>query len=277
MSHDDVFDLPEDRRFDGKRESEFPPENRESWLEPEFAEGQSITRHWGWLLVLGIAWMLFELSADPAISVMVASLGLGGNHFLSALWLWRCDPDQRRGHVCAWFYLAAGFWRITALTFVLIAAAGIIALVLNIQRGKDDDLVTGIAMMIVLLCFLMSGVTTSIAVVLAIRGKFRVWLDPQLRMARRARQWPPRSPGPNKLGGVITATASLLAIIELVVAYGCMGWLIQQKGPQNLAVGVIVCVLAVLPIVVAAGTVLGGREWAQRRLKARSARECWPS
>ena len=90
MSHDDVFDLPEDRRFDGTRESEFPPENRESWLEPEFAEGQSITRHWGWLLVLGIAWMLFELSADPAISVMVASLGLGGNHFLSALWLWRC-------------------------------------------------------------------------------------------------------------------------------------------------------------------------------------------
>ena len=86
MSHDDVFDLPEDRRFDGAQESEFPPENRESWLEPELTEGQSITRHWGWLLVLGIAWMLFELSADPAISVMVASLGLGGNHFLSALW-----------------------------------------------------------------------------------------------------------------------------------------------------------------------------------------------
>jgi hypothetical protein len=77
VSHDDVFDLPEDRRFDGTRESEFPPENRESWLEPEFAEGQSITRHWGWLLVLGIAWMLFELSADPAI-ISVQRCGCGG-------------------------------------------------------------------------------------------------------------------------------------------------------------------------------------------------------
>ncbi len=235
------------------------------------------TRDWGWLVVLGLAWLLFAVSADPALSVMVASLALGGNYFLSALWLWRRDPDTRRGRVCAWFYLAAGFWRIAALTFVLIAAAAIISLVLNIQHGKKDDLVTGIAMLIVLLCFLMAGVTTSVAVILAVRGKFRVWLDPQMRMARRARQWPPRTPGPNKLGGVITSTVSLLAIIELVVGYGCMGWLLQQKGPQNLAVGVFVCVLAVLPIVVAAGTVLGGREWAKRRLKARSARECWPS
>lgn len=277
MSRDDVFSLPDDRRFE--YESRGDSEDRESWLRPEPKSEDSITRHWGWLLVLGVAWLLFELSVDPAISVMVASIGLGWNHFLSSLWLWRRDPDRKRGRACAAFYLAAGFWRITALTFVLIAVATIISLVLNFQHGKKDELVTGIAMLIVLLCFLLAGLTTCVAVMLAMRRKLKVWLDPQIRIARRHRQWPPRSPGPNRLGGVITSTVSLLAIVELFVGYGFLGWLIvqqQNNGPKNIAIGVAVCITAVLPIVVAAGTVLGGREWAQRKLTAKTPHECWP-
>lgn len=275
MSYDDVFDLPEDRRFaDGLRD-ESEAEDRESWLvEPE-PEG-ALTRHWGWLLVLGIAWLLFELSVDPAFSVVVASFGLGGNHFLSAWYLWRRDRDRPRARACAAFYLAAGFWRITGLTFALIAAAAIISLVLNIQHGKKDDIVTGIAMMIVLLCFFASGVTTSAAVLMGLRQKLKVWLDPQIRVSRRKREWPPRSPGPNRLGSVITGMVSLIAILELFIGYGCLGLLLRGKGPQNLAVGVLACVLAIAPIVVAAATVLIGREWAARKLRAASAHQCWP-
>jgi hypothetical protein len=95
VPRDDVFDMPDDRRFD--KNSSAASGDRESWLESEFDSNQeeSISRHWVWLFVFGIAWLLFELSVDPALSVMVASMGLGWNHFRS--WLWRRDPRRGRG------------------------------------------------------------------------------------------------------------------------------------------------------------------------------------
>ena len=278
MSRDDVFDLPEENRFATARADEF--EDRESWLEADadFNPEESITRHWVWLFVFGIAWLLFELSVDPALSVMVASMGLGWNHFRSSLWLWRRDPEPERGRAVAAFYLAAGFWRITAVTFVLIAVATIISLLLDFRHGRKDEIVTGVAASIIGLSFILSGVTTSIAVVLAMRNRLKVWLDPEIRNARRQRQWPPRSPGPNRIGGVIKSTACLIAIVELFAGYGSLAWLmIQQKnGPANIWLGIFIGIMMFLPILVAAATILGGPEWACRKLRAKTSQECWP-
>lgn len=277
MSRDEVFELPEEGRFANDRADEV--EDRESWLESDSTSEDSLTRHWGWLLVLGIVWLFFELSVDPALSVMVASIGLGWNHFLSALWLWRRDPDRRRGRACAAFYLAAGFWRITAVTFVLIALATIISLILDIRHERQDEIVTGVAVSIIGLCFVLSGVTTSVAIVLAVRKRLKVWLDPEIRISRKKREWPPRSSGQNKIGGVIKSTACLIAMVEMGVGYGFLTWLIvqQNNGPMNVALGVFIGIMMFLPIILAAATILGGPEWACRKLRAASPQECWPA
>jgi hypothetical protein len=164
------------------------------------------------------------------------------------------------------------------VTFVLIAVATIISLILEFQHGRKDDIVTGVAASIIGLSFILSGVTTSIAIVLAMRKRLKVWLDPEIRIARRKQQWPPRSPGPNKIGGVIKSTACLIAIFELVAGYGFLGWLIvkQQNGPVNIAMGVFIGIMMFLPIHAAAAAMLGGPEWALRRLKADTPQQCWP-
>ena len=164
------------------------------------------------------------------------------------------------------------------MTFVLIAVATIISLILEFQHGRKDDIVTGVAASIIGLSFILSGVTTSIAIVLAMRKRLKVWLDPEIRIARRKQQWPPRSPGPNKIGGVIKSTACLIAIFELVAGYGFLGWLIvkQQNGPVNIAMGVFIGIMMFLPIHAAAAAMLGGPEWALRRLKADTPQQCWP-
>lgn len=272
----DEFNLPDDPRFENRSSDSF--DDHDIWVD-DVDQEESITRHWVWLFVFGIAWLLFELSVDPAISVMVASIGLGGNLFLSAWWLWRRDPDRRRARAVAAFYLAAGFWRITAVTFVLFFIATIISLILDFRHGQKDDIVTGVAASIIALCFISSGVTTSVAVVLAMRNRLKVWLDPEIRLARRQGQWPPRTPGPNRIGGVIKSTACLLAMIELSVGYGFLAWLIiqQQNGPANIALGIFIGIMIFLPIITAAATILGGPEWACRKLRAESPQQCWPA
>ena len=275
MRDDSVFRIPEDDRL-----RSVPPEIENSdaaWLEASTIspENASYGRHWGWFLAVGLGWLLFELSIDPVIGVMVASIGLGGSHFLLSLWFLKRDPDKRRGRACAMFYLAAGFWRITVITFGLIVAAAVISLILFPAHRKQDDLITGVAGNIILLSFILSGSTTCLAIIMAVRQGLRVWLDSKVCLCRRKQEWPPRSSGPNEIRRVLMTTMFLLVIIEVCVGFGLiLGLIVPRMGggwtPLVIGIGTL------LIISVAAATLLGGLEWSMSRLKAETPQECWP-
>jgi len=272
---DSVYRIPEDNRIHD--DSPQVVDSYDAWLQShtESAGKSSFSQHWGWVLVLSMAWLLFDLSTDPVISLMVAAIGLGWNHFLLSLWFLKRDPDRRRGRACAMFYLAAGFWRITVVTFVLIVTASVILFILDLGRQQQDELIRGIAGRIVFLSFILSGSTTCLAAFLAVRQNLRVWLDAKMRSSRRKRQWPPRSSGPNEIGRVITTTLFLLIILEVCVGFGLVLGLIVPLfagGWTALLIGI----GTLLIITIAAVTLLGGQEWALKKLKAGTPEECWP-
>ncbi|MFP6764918.1 MAG: hypothetical protein VB858_14930 [Planctomycetaceae bacterium] len=274
MKGDSVFRIPEDNRFHD--DSPEVVDGRDAWFQstPDSDGKSSCSHHWGWALALSLAWLLFELSTDPVISVMVASIGLGGNHFLLSLWLLRRDPNRRRGRACAVFYLAAGFWRITVVTFALIVAASLITLMLDQGLRKQDELIWGVAGRIVFLSFILSGSTTCLATILAVRQDLRVWLDSKVRSCRQKRQWPPRSSGPNEIRRVFTTTMFLLVIIEVCTGFGIvLGLIVPHAGGWTAA---LLGISTLLIITVAAATLLGGHEWALKKLKAETPQECWP-
>ena len=71
-----------------------------------------------WVLLPGIALLIFELTADPALAVVVAGLKFGWDDLLTAGWLRRSDPVRTRGRAYSWFLASWGFLRIGALMFV---------------------------------------------------------------------------------------------------------------------------------------------------------------
>src|SRR5262245_64866971 len=72
-----------------------------------------------WGLVISIAIVAYELTAQPALAVVTVSLKMGWGRFSTAAWLLRRDPNRRRGHACFWFYVGSGFWLTAVTGFVL--------------------------------------------------------------------------------------------------------------------------------------------------------------
>ena len=68
-----------------------------------------------WALLLIVAWLVFELTAQPALAVAAVCVKFGWEDFRTARWLRRSDPDRLRGRACFWLYVASGLWK-TAIT-----------------------------------------------------------------------------------------------------------------------------------------------------------------
>src|SRR5258708_4158177 len=91
---------------------------------------ESTPRRWpswlSWSLLLTVAVIVYELTAQTMLSVVVACSKFGWNDFLTARWLRRVDPDAARGRTLAWLHIAFGLWKITGAAFlgaIIIVAA----------------------------------------------------------------------------------------------------------------------------------------------------------
>ena len=75
-----------------------------------------------WLILIGLGFLVYELTAQPALGVSLASIKFGWNDLLSARWFRRTDPDRRRGRTYFWLYLASSFWKIAITATILMFA-----------------------------------------------------------------------------------------------------------------------------------------------------------
>src|SRR5262245_56584508 len=88
-----------------------------------------------WWFIAGVAFLVAEFTAHPAIGVIVLCLKFGWNDFLTALWLRRRDPDRERGATCSWFYCASGLWRVCVWSFALLFVILILILCTELKPG----------------------------------------------------------------------------------------------------------------------------------------------
>jgi hypothetical protein len=236
-------------------------------------------QHWDWFLVLSAAWLLFDLFMQPVLSIVMASVKFGWNDFANGFWLWRKDPNRRRGRTCFVFYMATGLWRITVTTFA-VTLLGLLVygfwLALNPQQraanqNQGGDILTSVSMMIVSCCFVLSSLSTWLAISMGLKNRVRVWIDSTVRYSRRNSIWPPQPRGKNQVSRAVTSSLVFLSTILIGTAIGVLGSAAKRAGPVPEW-------LIALPILATIGCgviLLAGRSWLLRKLAATLAADCW--
>src|SRR5262245_54280273 len=152
-------------------------------------------RHWPniilWVLFIGAAILLFELTAQPVLSVPILCAKFGWEDFSTGWWLWRRDPYRQRGRVHFCLYLASGLARVAncaiavVVVWILVVAAFPQVALNNIGGWNQAAVgfVTGLG------CLFASGLAAFVALVAADWFRIKVWMSPQVNRARRQGRW----------------------------------------------------------------------------------------
>src|SRR5262249_1758646 len=148
---------------------------------------------WSALLLAG--WLVYEITAQPALAGVTICLKFGWNDFLTGRWLRRTDPDRRRGLTCFWLYTSSGLWKISVAGAGIEYAGALVDLLFNRQAGLPAG--NGLApslkgAVITSACSLgLAVLGTLLALTLAWRRGLKLWLHPSIHRSRRKNLWPP--------------------------------------------------------------------------------------
>jgi hypothetical protein len=241
----------------------------------------------GWLGVLAVGWVLYELTARPMVGVMAVCVKFGWEDFRSAIWLRRRDPWPYRGRTCFWLYLASGLWKTAAAAFLV--GVGYF-FVFDFMRkmaarpaGPQADLREAIlgAVMANAAGLAFAAQALAYALWLARRRQLRLWLGGAAHRARRQDFWPPglgARPSQNYLMAVLMTVLLVLYMPAVVATTPVMLWL-GGLVCRHVGVG-LVGLWFVLPVIVGCigGCIWGVvrcHRWVQRRVAASHPIHCW--
>src|SRR5215831_15315542 len=105
-------------------------------------EAERSQRRWGNVIVVsllvGLGWLLFELTAQPALGAVAVCAKFGWNDFRTAWWLRRRDLNRRRAAACFWLFVASAFWKMAIGAFVLLFVYGFAGSMLQPQQPANQ-------------------------------------------------------------------------------------------------------------------------------------------
>ena len=231
-------------------------------------------RH-GWLVrgaIIVLALILFELTADAAVSTAVSCLELGRTDLATALWLRRTDPDRSRGRLGALCYLIQALVRVGITALVTLILIGVWIGRANRIRPfpplPPHFLGAGVVW---LLAFDLAALLALVVCAVALGTGRRLWFGPEPSLARRKGVWPPSRVATGRLPA---NQGELVLIYPLVVAWLQAGVALTLAGAQGLIaidfdrqmglLGGLFVLLMVLHYVV------------KNRVLARYIEQCWP-
>ncbi|HTU18483.1 MAG TPA: hypothetical protein VMG10_10520 [Gemmataceae bacterium] len=238
-------------------------------------------RRWqsiSWLTVLAIGWVLYELTAQPALGSVAVCVKFGWDDFLTAIWLRRRDPHPYRGRTCFWLYLAGGLWNTAVVAGIMLLAFAIVGANRPnavAARGRDPLLESVIwTSMTTLVGLSCSALAFTYAAALAWRGGLKLWLSRGVHAARRRNAWPPTGVGSyfaNRAGFMVVATLFVLGIpLILAILFGVSFLIVGIAG------------LWWLPAVTIPSVVIGGSmgllycvDLMKRHILAELPQQCW--
>lgn len=226
-----------------------------------------------WLPIL-LGLIVFELTADPILGVVLGCIRFGERDIVTAWWILRRDDRRVRAWSCAsfhvaWAFLQIGCAAVSVIVFITVALVlfGQLPAVIMAQ-GKGAILsVCAAALGFLGVAYLAIG--------LALAGGVRAWVASTNHIARAARQWPPVVEGKvitgrNRVGSLIAFAAVATFTIGGGVAELCINWNRPRGGPIELSTGQTIGLLVVLFVLLALTIKLA------LRLSARRPIDCWP-
>jgi hypothetical protein len=227
-------------------------------------------------LLLVIGWVLYELTAQPALGVAAVCVKFGWEDFRTAWWLRRRDPDWKRGRACFWLYIASGWWKLAISASLMIFAYIFLKLVGALGPGAGRH-VAG-ALLTAFAGIVLAAVMSCWAITLALFWHIKLWLNSGLHTARRHDRWPSHRYAGRYNGAGLLLGTSLFAtfvpvlLLSLVVGVSRMMGPLDQPGPAPLLVLFgfpALCALLILALVHLI------RRTLRPRVFAATAKECW--
>ena len=257
-----------------------------SYDAPDFNEIDPSSGRWIRASAWIIAIVVFELTADPSLVVMVGCTKFGWEQLRAARWLRRTDPDKRRGRACRWFYVSWGLWRIsvvaTLMMFVVLFLFEGLRHRLGAppRRGNEPPVQFIVAFLMAFFGIGFATMTSILGVLSAWRGGVRVWVGAEAIDGWRVKSWPPLGPPrkPNRVALLlltavpIAAVSILLPVAAFVV--GIAATVARRIGGDGafvatMLVGVMLCLVAgVIAMMVLVDA-------SKRRIEASSPADCW--
>jgi len=232
-------------------------------------------------LLVALGWLIFELTAQPALGAVAVCAKFGWNDFRTAWWLRRRDLNRRRAAACFWLFVASAFWKMAIGAFVLLFVYGFAGSMLQPQQPANqpgqlmDALVpVFIAMSLTwLLGFGLSGLATARALWLSLRFRIKLWLDPTVQHARRYDIWPPVGSANNGNRAHLLVWTTLFVIYFLLLLVAIVVLVAQVQHWPGWQEAFIVLLMAT--VILGAILMLVARDLLATRILARYPAECW--
>lgn len=217
------------------------------------------TQRAAWFLVIGLGILVFELTANPALTILVGCLKFGWDEFRAARQTRLHDPNPVRGRALSRFQIAHAFWKISLLATALMFVVATIGSALQVRQGPQRpngppiEFITSI--LIAFVGFLLSGLASFVAVVSALRGQVKIWVG---RRENRVK--------PILLSVILIGITPILLLLFLPI----FGLVLKLNVPGGVMSFVLVLMFG-YPV-----AVLILLDWLERRIAARTPAECWP-
>src|ERR1700733_2601344 len=80
-----------------------------------------------WLGLLAVAWVIVELTHQPALGAVAVCLKFGWEDFRTARWLYHTDTQLWRRRSTFWLYLAWGLWKTAVVAFLMSIGFALVA------------------------------------------------------------------------------------------------------------------------------------------------------
>ena len=220
---------------------------------------------WAWAVIGLVGILVFELTANVALSATVLCIKPGLEFLYTGIWLWRADPKPGRGAACFWFSVLAGILAVV-LTSLLFVAVIMIAPLFFQGMGRliQADLLFGLGAIFAI------GIATMIIPALigcsiARKHGLKIWIHSTLHQSRRNGLWPPVGPIPadtKNFGDSAVLFALVFGFVEIVA--GTIFVIVNLLNGQA-ALG---CTLGM--------TLAAGVVWLAYPTTAKTFDECWP-
>jgi len=227
-----------------------------------------------WSAVIFAAFLVLELTAQPALSVPILCSKFGWSDFATGFWLWRVDPQRRRGRIHFGLFLFVGLWKMAV-------AAGLVMIPLGLwlaeQPAPAQQGVMGQRLFWVFMTFIggfaVAGIVALVTFAAASWYGIKVWLEPAVHRARRSDLWPPPDCRENHAAGMFLA-----ALIPLFFLIGVLGLaIIAVWNNQGQFVNQdLVLILSLFAIGIGVPVVsLSFNDIIRQRVVAQTPQECW--
>jgi VanZ family protein len=236
-----------------------------------------------WLALIVVAWVLYELTHQPALAVIALCTKFGWEDFRTARWLRKRDPRLARGLASFFLYFACGLWKMAITATLMIFAYFILAIILTFAggqglnwRGVAPQL--GGAVLVTLGGIVFSTLAVWLAILIALIAGCKLWLHASVHSARRHDHWPPPDPATPRLNLLdILVWTTLFAVGGPALLISIAFLVALLAGPFKQGAGALAFLICLGTSLVAAG--LGAR-WlvrsiVDRRVLAKCPSECW--